>query len=375
MRRHRLDRSAGSVLDAVDAVGALHSSDPCTPYLACWARIPRFALSDLDDALYTERSLWRLHAMRRTLWVVRRADVAMFAAGAGDVVALKERGRLLTWLAEAGLTSPDSKLSDVAEMIAEELVSGPLSTSELGERIPWLREKIVVGGGRYTQEVPIGSRLLYQLAMEGLIVRTEPAGTWRSSQYRWALTRQWFGEDPGALSPEEGRDRLLEKYLRSFGPATTTDIRWWSGWTARDTGRSLDRIEAEPVLLDDDQQAYVLPGDTTVEEVETPVVAMLFGLDPTTMGWKERDWYIDPSHVATLFDRNGNAGRTISVDGRMVGGWGQNAEGEVVYRLLENVGPAEELIRTEGAALTSWLEGVVATPRFPSPLDRELASG
>ena len=70
-----------------------------------------------------------------------------------------------------------------------------------------------------------------------------------------------------------------------------------------------------------------------------PWVALLPSLDPTTMGWKERDWYLG-DHGPALFDRNGNAGPTVWVDGRIVGGWAQRATGEVVYELLEDVGRA-----------------------------------
>ena len=65
-------------------------------------------------------------------------------------------------------------------------------------------------------------------------------------------------------------------------------------------------------------------------------VALLPGLDPTVMGWKERDWYLGP-HAARLFDRNGNAGPTVWSDGRVVGGWGQRRDGVVEAELLEPV--------------------------------------
>jgi DNA glycosylase AlkZ-like len=55
------------------------------------------------------------------------------------------------------------------------------------------------------------------------------------------------------------------------------------------------------------------------------------------MGWKERDWYLG-EHGTVLFDRNGNAGPTVWWEGRIVGGWAQRPDGEIVYRLLEDVG-------------------------------------
>ena len=39
-----------------------------------------------------------------------------------------------------------------------------------------------------------------------------------------------------------------------------------------------------------------------------------------------------------LFDSAGNAGPTIWVDGRIVGGWAQRRDGEIAPHLLEDVG-------------------------------------
>jgi hypothetical protein len=61
--------------------------------------------------------------------------------------------------------------------------------------------------------------------------------------------------------------------------------------------------------------------------------------------------------------------------GRVVGGWAQRASGEVVYRLLEDVGAdAEAAVAAEAAALEAWLGSSRVTPRFRTPLERELSA-
>ena len=93
------------------------------------------------------------------------------------------------------------------------------------------------------------------------------------------------------------------------------------------------------------------------------------------MGWTTRDWYLGP-HRPALFDRNGNAGPTIWADGRVVGGWGQRPDGEVVTRLLEDVGArGDRGDRRRGQpCLTAWMDGVRVMPRFPTPLQLELSA-
>jgi hypothetical protein len=92
------------------------------------------------------------------------------------------------------------------------------------------------------------------------------------------------------------------------------------------------------------------------------------------MGWRQRDWYLDAAHVATLFDRSGNAGPTVWLDGRVVGGWMQRRDGTVVHRLLEPVPAART---REIARAARELEALIADARvnvrFPAPLQKELA--
>lgn len=82
VRRHFLDGSAGNGLQAVTAVAAFHSSDPLTPYLGIRARMEGFSTDHLDDLLWERKTLWRLHAMRRTLFVVPTSAAGHFLGGA-----------------------------------------------------------------------------------------------------------------------------------------------------------------------------------------------------------------------------------------------------------------------------------------------------
>ena len=103
-----------------------------------------------------------------------------------------------------------------------------------------------------------------------------------------------------------------------------------------------------------------------------PSAALLPTLDPTTMGWKERDWYLG-EHASLLFDSNGNAGPTVWWDGRVVGGWSQRRDGEIVFRLLEDVGrEAVEAVEAEAARVATWLGDVRFSPGFLPPFQRGL---
>ncbi|MFZ1285623.1 MAG: crosslink repair DNA glycosylase YcaQ family protein, partial [Candidatus Phosphoribacter sp.] len=101
--------------------------------------------------------------------------------------------------------------------------------------------------------------------------------------------------------------------------------------------------------------------------------ALLPTLDPTTMGWRVREFYLDPAHVPHLFDTNGNAGNTAWWDGRVVGAWVQDPDAVVQVVLcqgMEGVIGREGMaaLDTEAARLTTWLDGVQITNVYSSRL-------
>jgi len=105
-----------------------------------------------------------------------------------------------------------------------------------------------------------------------------------------------------------------------------------------------------------------------------PWAALLPALDPTPMGWRERGWFLG-EHGPALFDRSGNIGPTVWWDGRIVGGWAQRPRGDIVFRLLEDPGAeAGAAVTAEAERLQAWLGPVRVTPRFRTPLERELSA-
>jgi len=92
------------------------------------------------------------------------------------------------------------------------------------------------------------------------------------------------------------------------------------------------------------------------------------------MGWQARGWFLG-GHARHLFDRSGNAGPTVWWNGQVVGGWAQRADGEVVWRLFDDVGrDATSAIERRAQALASWLGDRRFIPRFRTPLERELSN-
>lgn len=375
--RHRLARAAGSVDEAAAALVGLHSSDPTSVYLSARARVTGFVPEDLEDALYERRSLARMIGMRRTLFVVPRDVAAVMDEACTRALAPPEHRRLVGMLEEQGV-APAGKgerwLRRVAAQTLEALARrGPSTARELTKDVPDLGGKLVFGQGRaWAGAMGVSTRVLFLLAAEGEILRARPLGTWVSGQYRWARTEDWLGEPLTQIGHAEACADLLGRYLHAFGPVTATDVRWWTGWTVRLTATTLEAVGAVEVALDDGV-GYVLPDDLGRVSSTRRWVALLPGLDPTVMGWKDRGWYLG-EHGPALFDRNGNAGPTVWADGRVVGGWIQHPSGEIAVKLLERVDPrTRSAIDAERGRLQAWLGDVRVTPRFRTPIELALS--
>jgi hypothetical protein len=372
--RHRLAplHRAHDVVDAATSLVALHGTDPATVYLAAWARVDDMAVADMERALYVDRSLVKHMAMRRTLWVLPRHALASAQAGASLRVADRERRRLVADVERAGLYRDGAGwLAAAQERVLTVLSDGrEASWTDLRAAVPLLEGSITYGEGKsWGGQAPVGPRVLTVLSAEGRILRATNDGAWTAARHRWTSTASWLGEGIPLRTEAEGLADLVEGWLRAFGPGTAADLKWWLGTTVSAARRALVDVGAVEVDLDG-RTGYLLPDDLEPVGPVDPWAALLPPLDPTAMGWYEREWYLG-THRSLVFDSTGNAGPTAWRDGRVVGGWRISDSGEVVPQLLEDVGrDGREALEAEARRLTAWLAGVRVLPRFPSPLSK-----
>ena len=260
-------------------------------------------MADVDRALYDDRTLVKHLAMRRTLFAFPRETLPFAQAGASERVAGAERRRLIRDVEAAGLHRDGERwLAKASEQVLAALADGREATSsELRDEIPLLEGSIAYGEGKsWGGQVPIGPRVLTVLSAAGRIVRASNDGGWSTSRPRWASMRVLAGR--GARPPSasaRASPGWSRRWLRAFGPGTEADIKWWLGSTSPPCARALADLDAVEVDLDG-QTGYVLPDDLEPTEPVEPWAALLPPLDPTTMGWIERDWYLGPYKAAAV---------------------------------------------------------------------------
>ncbi len=379
VERHRLAVAADSVVDAVDAMIALHGTDPTAVYLSAWARTG-CAPEQVDEAIYAERSLVRMLGMRRTMFVVPAGLVPVVQAACTDDVAKRLRRQLEKDLANGGVGDgdPGGWLTDVGSGVLRVLHArgGGASGAQLSEGEPRLRTQLSVSLDKsYGGTFNITSRVLTLLGAEGHLVRGHRRGGWSSGQFEWFAASTWLG-----TAGRRRRARWRRGAGRA-GAAVAALVRAGPRIRPAVVGRLDGRADQGGAGRAADGRGGAglaarrrAGGRPRVPRFDPAVAALLPGLDPTPMGWQARDWFLGP-HRAPLFDRTGNIGPTVWWEGRVVGGWAQRASGEIVLRLLEDIGAdGAAAVSGQAARLEAWLGANRVTPRFRTPLERELSA-
>ncbi|GLZ03670.1 hypothetical protein Acsp03_11370 [Actinomadura sp. NBRC 104412] len=386
--RHRLAPAAKAddAASVARSLVALHATDPATVFLSVAARGRDVTPAAIEAALYDDRTLVRLLAMRRTMFVVPVELLPVLQASCADALAVRQRRTYSRFMEQAGLGAGhpgglDGWLAEVEEATHRALLArGEATGAQLSADEPRLRTKVHPAPDKsYSRPVSITTWVLVILGCQGRIVRGRPNGSWISSQYRWSPIEAWLPGGITPVPPEQARADLVREWLRAFGPAPVSDLKWWTGWTMGEVRKALALLDVTEVELPDERTGTAT-GVMLTDDLGTPVpepepwAALLPALDPTPMGWQERDWLVG-DHRPRLFDRSGNIGPTVWWNGRVVGGWAQRGDGEIALRLLEDVGAeARTAIEAEADRIAGWCGGVRVTPRFRTPLERELSS-
>lgn len=378
VRRHRLDGGAKDAVAATRAMLVLHATDPATVFISALARSRKATIAGIEKALYEDRSLVRMLAMRRTMFIVPFDQAPVVHAAASLGVAAQIRRRMMSELSsrptEPALPKDIGGWLRSVERETEAALSdlGGATGAQLSAAVPRLRTALLpTTDKKWDVRINITTRLLTILGAEARMVRGRPRGDWTSRRHFWEPPQRWWPDGIPELPLAEARAELVRGYLATFGPATVADVQWWTGWALGVTRAALGAVDTAEVDLDGGT-GVVLAGDAEPERRTAPVGALLPALDATPMGWQGRAWFLG-EHKAKLFDRNGNIGPTVWWDGRIVGGWAIRGDGEIAWRALEDIGvEADAAVDATAAALQERLGGASVAASFPTPLEREL---
>ncbi|MFB0504033.1 MAG: winged helix DNA-binding domain-containing protein [Candidatus Bathyarchaeia archaeon] len=302
------DSRTDDIARIVKDVGGLHATSPKTPYLSVFSRAENFTRDRLDEELYVKRSLGKVRCMRKTVYILPKALIPVALSATRMMVELASE-RYSRYL---GVT--EREYSETSKLVLNVLKGEGMTANEIREALG--------------TELNI-SAILNLMCDQGLLIRGNPRGGWKSNIHTYHLFHDYFPDiHLDKLDEERATVLLVQIYLRSFGPVTENDIVWWTGLNRTRIQEALRKIREETVLVKigafEDDFIMLKSDKALIEDINLPgkrILNLLPGLDSYLMGFKERQRYLDYEDYERVFDRSGNVTSTILLDGRVAGVW------------------------------------------------------
>ena len=179
--------------------------------------------------------------------------------------------------------------------------AGELTAADLSKRVEELAIRIPMNEGKaYASTIGVGTRVLLLLAADGRVVRGRTTGGWTSSRHLWAPARSVARRADRRPAGRGGAGGARARLARSLRPGHRRRPQVVDRLDARPHPGRAGRTRRRDASTSTAHEGVVLAGDTSRRPLE-PFVTLLPGLDPTTMGWKERAWYLG-DHRPRIFD-------------------------------------------------------------------------
>ena len=330
LRRHDL-----TAADAIRHLVAVQAQEPLEPYVGLWSRLTRFRPEDLGDLLLG-RTAVRTLLMRRTLHLVTSTDCLELRPLHDAMLVSRMRGTL-------GPRLPGVDFDRLAALGEPLFAAEPRTLTEVARAV----------GDRWPEAAArdLGDALSTLVSL----VQVLPRGLWgHRAPARNTTIESWLGRPPAA--PPAAIDELVLRYLKAFGPATSSDLRAWCGLSG--LPEVIKRLRPQLRRYRDDRRRELLDVvDQPLPDPEDPTpVRFLPAFDNAVLGYADRSRIIDDDHrgLSVL------GARFLLVDGRVAGTWtsSDDANGGVQVSIepLRRLSCAEwDEIRAESEALRAFL--------------------
>ncbi len=185
-------------------------------------------------------------------------------------------------------------------------------------------------------------------------MQVPPRGIWRKDgSARQTTIESWLGrplDQPGTSA-----DELVLRYLAAYGPASSADVRAWSGLTGM--REALQRLRPELRTFRDERGRELFDiADGTLPDSETPAPPrFLPAFDNAVLGFDDRSRIIDDAHR-----RLSVAGaRFVLVDGRVAATWTTDGDVDDITLRVRALRPLRradcDAVVAEGETLLTFL--------------------
>lgn len=313
MARHHLTAPGTSPAGVVRAMCGAHAQIASAAELSIGLRLPGTTRRDVRDALWVDRTLVKTRGPRGTVHLLPAADLPMWL------------GALARLPVAPGLLTP-AQTDEVVAAIADALATAELTSEELTAEVvartgPWAGERVM---DAFQDKWPRWMQALGVAAFRGALCHAPNKGrkTAYTSPARWL---------PGVAPAPDGAERLVEAYLRSYGPARPEDFARWFGAPRRWVDGVFARADVQEC-----GDGFVVRGDDVFPADPPRGVWLLPYFDAFAVGCHPRA-ELFPGRAATRALAGGQAGNfpVVLVDGVVAGVWHLRRSGRRVVVTVE----------------------------------------
>ena len=309
-RQLLLERSRLPIPRALERVAGLQTQYAPSGYVGLWTRLEGLSRDDLTKAL-ERRSAVQATLMRTTIHLVSARDYPLMSVAVRDA-------RREQWLKARRGKVDARKLRASARRVEALLADGPRHRAEVFE---------VVGSDSMVWN---GVGVFIDL------VRAPPSGTWDHRRADiFALADKWLG--PADVTPEDGVEHLIRRYLGAFGPARAHDVTDWAGLPLKTVTEALGRLELRRFNDEAGRELVDVPR-APLPDPDTPApVRFLPTWDATLLVHARRAGILpEPFRPRIFTSKTPHSLGTFLVDGAVAGTW-RPERGRIVTKAFERL--------------------------------------
>jgi hypothetical protein len=314
-RQLLLERSKLSVPKALERLGGIQAQYAPSSYIGLWSRLEGFGLGDLTRALERRRAVQGT-LLRSTIHLVSAGDYWAFALGSR---AARQEGWLRFDKKRLSRKDMESAAKDVRKALARGRVEH--------------RDELLELVRKRDPERP--THLWNGLSAWVELVRAPPSGTWeRRRADLYALAEDWLG--PPSVTPEEGAELLLRRYLGAFGPAPLADAANWAGLGLDALRPVAERLRLRRFRDEEGAELIDLPRAPLPDGSSPAPVRFLPTWDATLLVHARRTQILPEEFRPLVFaTKTPQSTPTFLVDGAVAGKWKVERSGKKAALVLE----------------------------------------
>jgi hypothetical protein len=333
----------------------LHAQVMSSADLTMWARVEGWRRGDLSTALWTDRSLVKIWAMRGTLHLLPASEHPLWASALRTYAHFRRE----SWARYYGVSS-----STMDRLIAT--IGDVLHGAEL------TREDLAVAVRRRSRSKRYDAALLHSwggllkpASYQGVLCFAPSDG----QRVRFTSPRSWLGIETDGPEPEEARRLVVRRFLAGYGPASSDEVaRWWGALSPARTEAVIRSLGDDVVMLDvEGTQAWVLAEDeeAVASAKPTRTVRLLPGFDQYVIGSTKHSDRLMPGDFRDRVHRQaGWVSPVLAVDGRIEGVWSHATTPKAVSVTVEpftrQPGWVRKGAQAEAERLAAYLGGAFA---------------